>query len=404
MGAVMLIPDINDLNLENVFCGAGSELDTSIARSCANSLLVEFTHALSAAVLKNKDSRQFPDVVTFGYFCRKANIKLVLQAMQNPARRRGWGIVVHVAPSNIPVNFAFSFLMGFLTGNVNYVRVPSVAAPQIDIIVTAIDTLLNQPSFAGLAKRVKFFRCERDSPALMNLVKSCDGLVVWGGDKTVAKFQAQQKKTNVVELYFPDRASSLLIDADALFACDSDELATLSHDFFNDTFLVDQNACSSPNVVYWLGNQDSIEKAQTKFWSRIDVLLQGKVLPQATMAIEKRLDLLQMTQSLERSVIVKKFSENIWLFEDKDLIGERLRFGNFLQICLQDISELAQYIRPNEQTLTYFGVRPMQVYETLLSHGCNLDRIVPVGQALAISMHWDGKNVLNMLSHEIEIA
>ena len=400
----MPIPDINDLNLGNVFCGAGPEFDNSIARSCANAVLVEFTHALSVAILKNKDARQFPDVVTFGYFCRKANIKLVLQAMQNPARRRGWGIVVHVAPSNIPVNFAFSFLMGFLTGNINYVRVPSVDAPQIDIIVTAMDTLLNQPSFASLAKRVKFFRCERDSPALMDLVKICDGLVVWGGDTTVAKFQVQQKKTNVVELYFPDKASSLLIDADALIACDSDALTTLSHDFFNDTFLVDQNACSSPNVVYWLGNQEAIAQAQAKFWSRIDVLLQGKILPQATMAIEKRLDLLRMTQSLERSVMVQKFSQDIWLFEDKELIGERLRFGNFLQIGLQDTSELAQYIRPNEQTLTYFGVPPMQVYETLLAHGCNLDRIVPVGQALAIGMHWDGKNVLNMLSHEIEIA
>ena len=52
-----------------------------------------------------------------------------MNSVPERASRLGWGTVLHIAPSNIPVNFAFSFLMGFLSGNVNHVRVPSNPLP-----------------------------------------------------------------------------------------------------------------------------------------------------------------------------------------------------------------------------------------------------------------------------------
>ena len=396
----MPILELDSLNLTQD-CAS---FHTDLAFDCADDAVLNFCHAVSEDILKDKQARQFSDVVAFGYFCRKASIKAVLKKMQNSENRRGWGLMVHIAPANIPVNFAFSFLMGFLTGNVNYVRVPSSHFVQIDIIVAAIDRVLDQQSFAKLGKRMCFFRCERDNQTLMQLVHKCDGLVVWGGDETVARFQSQKKKPRVVELYFPNRVSSLLLDAKAIANCDGVAFTKLLNDFFNDTFLVDQNACSSPNVVYWLGDSKTIVVAQKKFWSNFEKTLQNKIVPKTVMAIEKRLDLLRMIQSSDRPFSVKKYGSHIWLFEGDDLSGERLRFGNFLQINLHASSHLARYIRPNEQTLTYFGVTPMDVYKALLAHGKTVDRIVPVGKALAIGMHWDGKNILNLLSREIEIV
>ena len=40
--------------------------------------------------------------------------------------------------------------MGFLSGNNNYVRVPSTAYPQVDLIVGAIDGILADPAFEHL--------------------------------------------------------------------------------------------------------------------------------------------------------------------------------------------------------------------------------------------------------------
>ena len=37
-------------------------------------------------------------------------------------------------------------------------------------------------------------------------------------------------------------------------------------DFYNDTFLFDQNACTSPQTVYWMGSIDEIRIAPDVFW------------------------------------------------------------------------------------------------------------------------------------------
>ena len=105
-----------------------------------------------------------------------------MNSVPERASRLGWGTVLHIAPSNIPVNFAFSFLMGFLSGNSNYVRVPSTPYPQVDLIVNAIDDILADPAFETLRPQINFFTCERDHPALVGMVGGAAGLVVWGGE------------------------------------------------------------------------------------------------------------------------------------------------------------------------------------------------------------------------------
>lgn len=39
--------------------------------------------------------------------------------------------------------------------------------------------------------------------------------------------------------------------------------------FYNDTFLSDQNACTSPRLVYWYGDKNDLDKARTEFWDRL---------------------------------------------------------------------------------------------------------------------------------------
>ena len=87
------------------------------------------------------------------------------------------------------------------------------------------------------------------------MVGGAAGLVVWGGDTTVAKFKAMGKPVSAVELYFPDRVSSAVLAASEIQELDEDELTKLCDKFFNDTFLVDQNACSSPGMMFWVGEE-----------------------------------------------------------------------------------------------------------------------------------------------------
>ena len=53
----------------------------------------------------------------------------------------GKGTIFHIAPSNVPINFAFSLISGILMGNSNMVRLPSNQFKQINIIVDAFNRL-----------------------------------------------------------------------------------------------------------------------------------------------------------------------------------------------------------------------------------------------------------------------
>ena len=396
----MPINDIADIELTPLSADA-----TKLAPiRCSDPALLAFCQALSSRLLRDPASRQFPDVMTFGYFCRKSSISKVINTLHDRDSRLGWGTVLHIAPANIPVNFAFSFLMGFLSGNINYVRVPTTPYPQVDLIVGAIDDILADSAFENLGQRVNFFTCERDHPALVRMVGEASGLVVWGGDTTVAKFKAMDKPISAVELYFPDRVSSALLAARAIKDLDENDLTKLCDRFFNDTFLVDQNACSSPSMLFWVGENRARHTAKQRFWNRFSERLAGKYELEPVRMMDKHLDVMSMVAKLERPASLSDRGDIIWRFDDKDLAGSRFRFGNFLEFDIDEIGQVIDHLRPNEQTITQFGLLSRDIFEALAASGRMVDRIVPIGDALSMSMHWDGKQVLSLLSRQVEIS
>ena len=46
----------------------------------------------------------------------------------------GRGLAYHIAPSNIPINFAYSLVFGLLSGNTNIVRLSSKNFIQIKLL------------------------------------------------------------------------------------------------------------------------------------------------------------------------------------------------------------------------------------------------------------------------------
>ena len=55
------------------------------------------------------------------------------------------------------------------------------------------------------------------------------------------------------DLYFPNRNCSVL-NLNEL-SKKNEEIIKICNGFYNDTFLVDQNACSSPHLIYWVGKK-----------------------------------------------------------------------------------------------------------------------------------------------------
>ncbi|MDR3279818.1 MAG: hypothetical protein LBT23_04840, partial [Synergistaceae bacterium] len=226
-------------------------------------LVCSFLGALSDLLMKE---RAYPDVVSFAFFCRRANIARLKKEFGTGETRLGRGMAFHVTPSNIPINFAFSLVFGLLSGVSNVVRVPARDWPQVDAVCGAINALLERDEFRGMRNGVTMARYERDDEITGYFSGHCDARVIWGGDETVASIRKIPIPPRAVEITFADRYSLCVIGGAAIAEAGEDTMTRLAEDFYNDTYLVDQNACSSPNLVVWLGATD---EAREKFWSAV---------------------------------------------------------------------------------------------------------------------------------------
>ena len=86
-----------------------------------------------------------------------------------------------------------------------------------------------------------------------------DARMIWGGDKTIESIRSLKTKPRCVDITFADRYSICIINAEKILSLDEEKLSRLAESFYNDTFLMDQNACSSPQMIYWLNDKKMLD-------------------------------------------------------------------------------------------------------------------------------------------------
>ena len=365
--------------------------------------VTSFLSTLSRLILGDRKAKSYPDLVAFAFFIRKANLKKMLGTDLNTFSQRGWGTVLHIAASNIPLNFAYSLVFSMLAGNSNIVRLPSQTHEQSFYLIKIIEKILLSSDFEELYSKTLFIKSERGSDRLADVASIVDGLVVWGGDHTVKHFMDLPKKVGVVELYFPSKVSSCLINLDSFVALSDDSQLKLAEKFYNDTFLFDQNACSSPSKCFWvLGKFSAFEKKKT-FWDNLEIVKKRKGYKISAMAlVDRSLDIFQNICVGARPYRIEKHSNSTWLVQGSYCDDPAGRFGLFNEISVSRVSDVFTHLRQNEQTLTYFGFDRDEILKEMQKQDfCNIDRLVPIGSALEMSHIWDGKNIINVLSRAL---
>ena len=93
--------------------------------------IILLLNEISKEVLNSDKCKKFPDLISFGFWCRMSNIKAIFNNYFFLKNRMGRGSVFHLSPSNVPTNFAYSMVFGLLSGNNNIIRLPSKNFPQI---------------------------------------------------------------------------------------------------------------------------------------------------------------------------------------------------------------------------------------------------------------------------------
>ena len=372
-----------------------------------SSEIEEYLDALSKALNEDPLIRKYPDVSAFSFFCRKANISLLKKKFyDNNITKLGRGLVFHIAPSNVPVNFAFSLVMGLLSGNSNILRVPSKKYDQVDIIINAINKLSRVSKYSNISDRIVLVRYDRDSDVTQKFSFNCDVRIIWGGDETINEIRKNTLQPRAFDITFADRYSICVINGSEFINEPKPERVV--EGFYNDTYLFDQNACTSAHLILWVGSKNKIEKAKNIFWEKLHILVDERYEIQPVAAIDKLTSFYK--QAIETENLTLENIKNNLILRAKlsdlreDIDSFRSHSGYFSEYHSSSVLELSKIINRKYQTLAYYGFSKEEMknyFHQLKPVG--IDRIVPIGRTLEFSLIWDSYNIINSLSRSVEI-
>lgn len=361
--------------------------------------VIAFLNDLSAVLRKN---REYSDVATFGFWCRKAALLKEKDKYDDIMERFGKGIVFHSTPSNVPVNFAFSFAAGLLAGNANIVRLPGKPFEQVTVISDAIKELI-KTKHQKMASYVVFVKFPPIKDITDTFSSLCNVRVIWGGDMTIAELRQSKIPARTTEITFADRHSIAVIDSDAYLNDENKE--TIIQNFYNDTYFTDQNACTSPRIIFWQGIKK--EEAKKDFWKRVHKLVEKKYTLAPVQAVGK----LNAMYSVAANKPVKaNLGEDMFITRikvdkiDRDLMNYKYNSGFFFEKDIEDLAEIADVCDIRCQTLTYFGVKE-EDFRFFLEEvrPIGIDRIVPMGKSMDFSLIWDGYDLIRQMSRKVTI-
>lgn len=367
---------------------------------------IDYLNSLSSVLNKDPEVRDYPEVLTFAFFCRKANLlTLKKKFLKENTYKLGRGIVFHIAPSNVPVNFAYSLVCGMLAGNINIVRVPSREFRQINLISRAIN-INNKQEFSHYSKRIVLVSYDKNSSATSYFSSFCDVRIIWGGDDTIDEVRKNKLLPRSFDITFSDRYSFCIINADK-FANES-RPETMIGGFYNDTYLSDQNACTSPHLIIWIGTEHNIAISQKNFWSKLHSLVKSKYTLRPITAIDKLTVAYCQAISLGNIKKIETSDNFLWRMKlselDMNLNNLRCNSGYFTEYHAKSIYEVSGIIDRKYQTLSYYGFEKSELADFIKKiKPLGIDRIVPIGRTLDFSLYWDGYNLIESLSREVEI-
>ena len=364
---------------------------------------VAFLTALSARILADAEAKASPDVVTLGFWCRPAALRQMQRTYEAEVNRLGRGIVFHIAPSNVAVNFVYSCLAAFLAGNASIVRLPSKDFPQVDVLCRIFAETLAE--FPALFPYFLFIRYGHVQEVSEHYSRMCQTRVIWGGDATIDAIRRAALPPRANEITFADRHSLAVIDASAYLAAEDKE--RIAQDFYNDTYLSDQNACTAPRFVVWLGAAEKVKAAQDLFWRTLHVLVKDRYTLQGVQAVDKLTQLYRLgvyaaarQVPMEDNLITRVYVAEL----TEKLTAYKAGSGFFIEYAAQELAELRPLCGRSCQTLSYYGVERETLLRAVLAmRPAGVDRIVPMGRTMDFALVWDGIDLIRTMSRAVQV-
>ena len=357
---------------------------------------IEFLGALSREILKDKRTRQNVDVTSYAYWIRRSSVESAKLKHLDYKNRMGRGVAFHVAPSNVPVNFAVSMTSSLLAGNISLIRVSNKRFVQVDIICDAMNVLLNG-DFLDMKPYFCLLRYDHNDEITQTLSSMCDVRIIWGGDRTIETIRKASIPPRAIELAFADRHSVAIINSDYYMKQNAEDVAK---GFYTDTYYSDQNACSSPRLVVWTGA--SVDDAREQFWKELSKLVKRDYEMKPIQAVDKYASFCSLAMLQEDVHIVS--SDNYVMRVQLDKLSSGVMDyknggGYFFEYIANNLSEITPVLTKQCQTISVLGESKETIKKLVFSSGVRgVDRIVPLGQTMGLEFIWDGYKMIEAMS------
>lgn len=363
-----------------------------------NTLL--FLDTFSKELIKNKKNYKYPEIISFAFWIRKSNLIGLKKKSNLEDTRIGRGLAFHITPSNVTTGFLYSWIFSLISGNSNIVKIPSKNFEQIKLIFNTLKILSSKSNFKSIFKSNKFIKYDSNKEEITAYLSSLSDLrLIWGGDKTVLKLRSFQTPVHALDFNFFDRFSFSLLHLNK-----QSNYEKISQNFFNDSLVMDQNACSSPHIIVWYKTKkENIEL----FWKKFGKIVEKKYdLDLGNVYLKFSNEVLNLTKidNFNFSYKDKNFMTRIKVSKLQENIHEiRGKFGTFIEYDSQNFNFLKKIVNRKFQTLSYEGIDSKKIVNFLKRKNINgVDRIVKLGNALQMSLIWDGFDIPRALSRIIE--
>lgn len=368
-----------------------------------------FCDRLAEELFRNPESASYPELQALAFWLRRGSIEKFRQRFADVHSDTTLlvprGTVFHVPPSNVDTMFVYSWIVSLLVGNRNIIRLSQRDSVQVGVTMNALSRALEAVPEVGAGTLMLRYGHEADTTTQISA--EADVRVIWGGDQSIAQIRSSPLQSHAIEITFADRASMAAIGIDAYLKAPPALARELAVKFYNDAYWFDQMGCSSPRTVLFVGDGGVADSAAMRFFEELSAVVQlrsftnpvGVTLEKFAHTCRAAID-----GHIER---VERYGNEVWVLPIRDLDALRRDTcggGMFYRGTAPSLMSLLDHVRRRDQTLTHFGVGKSELWEfARVANGRGIDRIVPLGEALAFDPIWDGFDIMSELTRRVTV-
>ncbi len=377
-----------------------------------------FLIALRRRLIESPAARHQPDLQALAFWLRPAALAQLAKRFQ--AGLPGGtlavprGLVLHVPPANVDTMFVYSWVPALLAGNRNLIRLSErEPGPAALVLLDSLSALLATPEAATVAAATALVRYPRDEAITTAFSKAADVRMLWGGDATVTTLRALPTAPQTLDLTFPDRTSWAAVAVEPYLALAPEHRQRLAEAFCNDLFWFDQQACASPRLLLWCGEEQRVEAAAADLHPRLAAHAALRFPEPGPAARLERLaawhratldlPVEQIAHHGDRLTVIRLASSAVPSVSSEALTTTGI--GLLLEARLDRLTDSLPWVTRRVQTLAHFGFAPKTLADFAQAlNGRGIDRLAPLGQALTFAAIWDGTDLPRALTRLVTLT